>query len=172
ARPPQGLLTVARAEAARLPVQTEDVPANQLLERAASRFVVRAHDAGREITVEPSEETVRGDPLRLEQALGNLVDNALRHGSGNVALHAVEDTSEVELHVTDEGSGFPAGFLPHAFDRFARADEARGGGGSRLGLSIVEVIARAHGGSAHVENRNGGGVDAWIAVPIGEQDQP
>jgi two-component system, OmpR family, sensor kinase len=166
------LLILARAEDGRLPVQTENVPANELLERAASRFVVRAHDAGREITVEPSEETVRGDPLRLEQALGNLVDNALRHGSGNVALHAVEDTSEVELHVTDEGSGFPAGFLPHAFDRFARADEARGGGGSGLGLSIVEVIARAHGGSAHVENRNGGGVDAWIAVPIGEQDQP
>ncbi|HMB19235.1 MAG TPA: ATP-binding protein [Gaiellaceae bacterium] len=166
------LLVLARAEDGRLPVQTEDVPARELLERAASRFLGRAHDAGREITVEPSQETVRGDRVRLEQALGNLVDNALRHGAGNVKLHAVEDTSEVELHVTDEGSGFPAGFLPHAFDRFARADEARGGRGSGLGLSIVEVIARAHGGSAHVVNRNGGGVDAWIAVPIGEQDQP
>src|SRR4029453_15993638 len=121
---------------------------------------------------EPSEETVRGDPLRLEQALGNLVDNALRHGSGNGALHAVEDTSEVQLHVTDEGPAFPAGFLPQALARLAGADEARRGGGSGRGLSIVEVIARAHGGSAHVENRNGGGVDAWIAGPIGEQDQP
>jgi hypothetical protein len=89
-----------------------------------------------------------------------------------VTFHAVEDTSEVELHVIDEGSGFSAGFLPHAFDRFARADEARGGSGSGLGLSIVEVIARAHGGSAHVVNRNGGGVDAWIAVPIGDRAQP
>jgi heavy metal sensor kinase len=166
------LLILARAEDGRLPVQPENVPANELLERAASRFVGRAHDAGRDITVEPSEETVRGDRLRLEQALGNLVDNALRHGAGNVKLQAVEDTSEVELHVIDEGSGFPAGFLPHAFDRFARADEARGGSGSGLGLSIVDVIARAHGGSAHVVNRSGGGVDAWIAVPIGEQDQP
>jgi signal transduction histidine kinase len=166
------LLILARAEDGRLPVQPENVPANELLERAASRFVGRAHDAGREITVEPSEETVRGDRLRLEQALGNLVDNALRHGAGNVILHAVEDTSEVELHVIDEGAGFPAGFLPHAFDRFARANEARGGSGSGLGLSIVDVIARAHGGSAHVVNRNGGGVDAWIAVPIGAQDQP
>ena len=163
------LLVLARAENGRLRVQTEDVPARELLERAASRFLGRAHDAGREITVEPSQETVSGDRARLEQALGNLVDNALRHGAGNVTLHAVEDTSEVELHVIDEGSGFPAGFLPHAFDRFARADEARGGGGSGLGLSIVDVIARAHGGSAHVVNRNGGGVDAWIAVPIGEQ---
>ncbi|HET8873320.1 MAG TPA: ATP-binding protein [Gaiellaceae bacterium] len=163
------LLILARAEDGRLPVQAENVPAHELLERAASRFVGRAHEAGREITVEPSQETVRGDRLRLEQALGNLVDNALRHGAGNVTLHAVEDTSEVELHVTDEGSGFPAGFLPHAFDRFARADEARGGGGSGLGLSIVDVIARAHGGSAHVVNRNGGGVDAWIAVPIGQR---
>jgi two-component system, OmpR family, sensor kinase len=167
------LLILARAEDGRLRVQTENVPADELLERAASRFVGRARDAGREITVEPSGETVRGDRLRLEQALGNLVDNALRHGDGNVTLHAVEDTSEVELHVTDEGSGVPVGFLPHAFDRFARADEARGGGGSGLGLSIVDVIARAHGGSAHVVNRNGGGVDAWIALPIGsDEGQP
>jgi signal transduction histidine kinase len=167
------LLILARAEDGRLRVQTENVPADELLEGAASRFIGRARDAGREITVEPSGETVRGDRLRLEQALGNLVDNALRHGDGNVTLHAVEDTSEVELHVTDEGSGVPVGFLPHAFDRFARADEARGGGGSGLGLSIVDVIARAHGGSAQVVNRNGGGVDAWIAVPIGsDEGQP
>jgi two-component system, OmpR family, sensor kinase len=166
------LLILARAEDGRLPVQTENVSAHELLERAATRFAGRAHDAGREITVEPSQETVKGDRVRLEQALGNLIDNALRHGAGNVTLHALEDTSEVELHVTDEGSGFPDGFLPRAFDRFARADEARGGAGSGLGLSIVDVIARAHGGSAHAVNRDGGGVDAWIAVPIGEKDQP
>jgi two-component system OmpR family sensor kinase len=161
------LLILARAEDGRLPVRVEDVPARDLLERAASRFLARAGDAGREITVEPSDETVKGDRLRLEQALGNLVDNALRHGAGNVTLRAVEDTSEIELHVTDEGSGFPSEFLPHAFDRFARPDEARARGGAGLGLSIVDVIARAHGGSAHAVNREGGGVDAWIAVPNG-----
>jgi two-component system OmpR family sensor kinase len=162
------LLLLARAEDGRLPVSIEEVPAHELLERTALRFESRARDAGREITVEPSEDTVKGDRLRLEQALGNLVDNALRHGGGNVTLHALRDTAEVELHVTDEGSGFPSGFLPRAFDRFARADEARsGGGGAGLGLSIVDVIARAHGGSAHAVNRESGGVDAWIAVPNG-----
>ena len=58
----------------------------------------------------------------------------------------------------------PAQFLPRAFDRFSRADEARGAGGTGLGLAIVDLVARAHGGEARLANRPGGGVDAWITV--------
>ena len=71
----------------------------------------------------------------------------------------------VELHVLDEGTGFPAEFLEHAFERFARADQARAGEGAGLGLAIVETVARAHGGSAHAVNREGGGADVWISLP-------
>ena len=72
------------------------------------------------------------DPARIEQALANLVENALVHGAGDVELFAVERrTGVVELHVADRGAGFPDGFLERAFDRFSRADEARSEGGSR-----------------------------------------
>jgi signal transduction histidine kinase len=59
--------------------------------------------------------------------------------------------------------------VPRAFDRFSRADEARSPGGAGLGLAIVELIARAHGGSAAVANRDGAGADAWITLPRAEE---
>src|SRR4029079_17889639 len=104
------------------------------------------------------------DPARIEQALANLVDNALHHGQGTVHLSARVVEDRVELHVQDEGSGFPPDFLPRAFERFTRADEARTRGGTGLGLAIASAIAIAHGGSAHAMNRKTG-ADVWISVP-------
>ena len=111
---------------------------------------------------------MEGDRIRLEQALGNLVDNALRHGEGEVRLSALEVNGAVEFHVTDEGPGFPAEFLDHAFLRFARPDPARSGGGAGLGLAIVRAVAEAHAGTAHATNREGAGADVWIALPSGQ----
>jgi two-component system, OmpR family, sensor kinase len=68
------------------------------------------------------------------------------------------------LHVTDGGPGFDQAFLPRAFERFSRADEARGGGGAGLGLSIVQLIASAHGGSVGATNLLQGGADVWLTV--------
>jgi signal transduction histidine kinase len=101
----------------------------------------------------------------MEQALGNMVDNALRHGAGTVTLRAVSRNGRVELHVIDEGAGFPPAFLPAAFERFARADEARSRGGTGLGLAIAAAVAHAHGGEAHAANRKDGGADVWVALP-------
>ena len=95
-----------------------------------------------------------------------MVDNALRHGAGDVHLEARRADGSVELHVTDYGNGFPAGFEARAFERFSRADAARSGGGTGLGLAIVETIAAAHGGGAHAANRPGGGADVWITLPV------
>jgi signal transduction histidine kinase len=72
---------------------------------------------------------------------------------------------EVELHVADQGRGFDDAFLARAFDRFSRADEARGGGGAGLGLSIVQLIVEAHGGTARAANLADGGADVWLAFP-------
>jgi len=108
---------------------------------------------------------VRGDRLRLEQALTGLVDNALRHGAGEVRLWAEETEGEFVLHVADEGAGFPGDFIAHAFERFARADAARGRGGAGLGLAIVDTIARAHGGRAAARNLPDGGADVSISLP-------
>ena len=109
---------------------------------------------------------VEADGCDFEQALGNLVDNALRYGGDEVTLEAARSDGRIELHVHDNGTGFPPEFLAHAFDRFTRADAARSGGGAGLGLSIVRAIAESHHGSAHVANRGRGGADTWISLPI------
>jgi two-component system, OmpR family, sensor kinase len=110
---------------------------------------------------------VVADRMRLEQALGNLVANALRYGDGSVDLHTDVHDGTIEFHVTDEGRGFTPEFIPRAFDRFSRAEATRATAGSGLGLAIVALIAEAHGGSAGVANRPSGGADAWIALPRG-----
>ena len=155
------LLLLARSEQGHLHLQREPVDPDGLLHTVARRFAQNG-----EIAVEPGREPqFSADRLRLEQAVGNLVDNALRHGGRDVVLTAVRRNGSVELHVLDDGVGFPPAFLDHAFERFTRADEARGGDGTGLGLAIVETVARAHGGSAHAENREGGGADVWISLP-------
>jgi signal transduction histidine kinase len=163
------LLLIARADQGPLPIRRETVAASDLLEDAATRFGNRAAALDRELLVEPSELRLDADPLRVGQALVNLVDNALVHGAGAIELAAVERDGLVELHVRDGGPGFPVGFRPRAFDRFSRGDEARGRGGSGLGLSIVELVARAHGGDVGLHDRPSGGADVWISLPSASQ---
>jgi two-component system OmpR family sensor kinase len=159
------LLLIARSDQGHLPIRREQVTAGALLRAAADRFAVRAGEHRRTIVVSGDDGLmVEADPAHVEQALGNLIDNALSHGAGPIELFAVRRGDLVELHVTDEGPGLPAPFVARAFDRFSRADEARSRGGTGLGLSIVDLIARAHGGMAGAGNRPGGGADVWIAV--------
>jgi heavy metal sensor kinase len=160
----EDLLVLARSDRTTLELHRTSVPVREVMERVAERFA--NHADGRSIEVDgPEDLRVLADAPRLEQALGNLVDNALRHGSGAVRISAAERNGSVELHVADEGPGFPPQFLPRAFERFSRADEARTGGGAGLGLAIVSVIAKAHGGTAHAVNRDGTGTDVWISLP-------
>lgn len=161
----EDLLVLARSDEGGLPVRFESFRVETLFDTVATRFADRARGLARSVVVEPAGEVIDGDRLRLEQALGNLVDNALRHGAGVVRLRAEPSPGGVELHVLDQGQGLPTEFLPNAFHRFSRGDEARGRGGTGLGLSIVEVIAQAHGGSAHALNRDAGGADVWIELP-------
>ena len=74
---------------------------------------------------------------------------------------------DLVIEVADSGPGFPAEFLPHAFERFARPDSsrARGAGGAGLGLAIVDAIAQAHGGTATAHNRPDGGALVALALP-------
>jgi two-component system OmpR family sensor kinase len=155
ARLAEDLLVLARLDEGRLPLRTETVSAGDLLEAVARRFDTRASGEGRTLEVEADALSLDGDRLRLEQALGNLVDNALRYGAGTVRLEAARTDGEVELRVADEGEGFAPELLPVAFDRFTRRDEARGDGAAGLGLAIVAAIARAHGGTVRAENRQG-----------------
>ena len=146
------LLVLSQLEDGRMPLRVEAVEPRELLDTVARRFAARATAAGRALEVHADDDAeLFGDPLRLEQALGNLVDNALRHGAGAVRLEAQRVDGGVELRVEDEGSGLPPAYLPHAFERFTRADESRARGGAGLGLAIVAAIARAHGGAAQAD---------------------
>jgi len=166
ARLADDLLLIARSERGELPLQVETVQADELLASVARKFQWRADAERRPLAHEaPANLRLHADRLRVEQALGNLVDNALRHGGGTVLLRAEAVNGRVELHVEDGGGGFPPAFLEHAFERFSRPDAARERGGAGLGLSIVRTIAEAHGGSADAANVHGGGADVWLAVP-------
>jgi signal transduction histidine kinase len=162
----EDLLTIAQTDRGELPVRLERVEVDQVLDDVAARFGRRAEEDGRALSQgDESGLTVSGDRLRLEQALGNLLDNALRYGAGPVELAACVSNGSVELHVRDRGSGFSEEFRERAFERFSRAEASRSQNGSGLGLAIVEAIARAHRGEAHIENRADGGADAWLALP-------
>jgi signal transduction histidine kinase len=164
----EDLLVIARLDQGRFPVRSEEVGVHDLLESVALRFKRRAADHGIEFLVDaPEDLRLVVDPLRFEQAVGNLIDNALRHGDGRVELVARAAGDRVEVHVRDDGSGFDQRFLATAFDRFTRGDAARARGGAGLGLAIVRAIAEAHAGQAHARNRpeGEGGADVWLDLP-------
>ena len=152
ARLAEDLLVIARSDQGRLPIALEATELNPLLERVRDRFAPQAAEAGREISVSaPSGSQAEIDPMRIEQALGNLVDNSLRHGAGDVRLAADQNGGSTVLEVSDGGPGFPDAFRDRAFERFSRADEGRTGGGAGLGLAIVRAVAQAHGGDAEAD---------------------
>ena len=166
----EDLLLIARSDRGRLPLRVEELELDALFETMLARFAWRAADAGRNLDAEPARGLrIEGDRIRLEQALSNLVDNALRYGEGDVRLYGTCGET-TELHVVDDGPGFPPDFSEQAFERFTRADTARGRGGAGLGLSIVRTIAEAHGGTAGALNSPSGGVDAWISLPAAAAD--
>jgi signal transduction histidine kinase len=164
----EDLLLIARSDKGELPLRRERIDVSSLLASVATRFEWRAQRTGREILhTAPAGMEVNGDRIRLEQALGNLVDNALRHGAGTVRIEAAaEPDQRVALCVRDEGPGFPPDFLSIAFERFTRPSANRQGPGSGLGLAIVQTIAVAHGGIAVAANREEGGADVSIVLPL------
>jgi heavy metal sensor kinase len=162
----EDLLMLTQADQGSLPIRRESIDLSASLERLRERFGQRASKAGRAIvTSAPVGLSLRADTLRLEQALGNLLDNALRHGAGTVLVRAERRGDGVELQVSDDGPGFPPHFLKAAFERFTRADPTRSSGGAGLGLSIVRSIARAHGGEAYVGNAPAGGALVGLSIP-------
>ncbi|MEA2473375.1 MAG: hypothetical protein QOE06_1290 [Thermoleophilaceae bacterium] len=170
ARLAEDLLVIARSDRGRLPVRPEAVDAAELIGDLRERFHLRAREAGRTLVADvPEGVRLSADRLRLEQALGNMVDNALRYGDGEIRLGAVARNGVVDLHVRDRGAGFPPGFIEEAFERFTRADHARSRGGTGLGLAIVQAIARAHEGRAYARNVAGGGTDVWIELPAAHE---
>lgn len=168
----EDLLLIARSDRGRLQLHIESLDVPDLLGSVLSRTELRAEAAGTTVVASAAGVThVDADRLRLEQALGNLVDNALRYGGDEVRLEASRHDGEIRLHVRDNGPGFPEDFLERAFERFTRADAARGAGGAGLGLAIVGAIAEAHGGNARAVNTIPTGADVWVSLPDPRADE-
>ncbi|MFG2114488.1 ATP-binding protein [Streptomyces sp. NPDC048718] len=137
----------------RTPVDVES-----LVRSTVDPYRTNAGRGRRALTVDAESVTARVDARWIRPALGNLIDNALRHGTGDVRITAVVRDGRLRLSVADEGTGFPPGFLPHAFDRFSRAETSRSTPGSGLGLAFAAAVAASHGGVAHADNTADGAV--------------
>lgn len=129
----------------------DPVDLDLLLRDVTSRFAAQANAEGRRLgELTPTGLTIQGNQHWLELALSNLVSNALRYGKGTIRVTATETRERTQLAVSDEGPGFPADFVDHAFDRFTRADTSRTTRGTGLGLALVQAVAEAHGGTASI----------------------
>lgn len=168
----EDLLVLAQTDRGRLPVSVDAVCMRTVLEDVSERFALRAQSARRAIEIQCAPDLQASvDRLRIEQAIGNLLDNSLRYGDGTIELSAERDGANLAIVVADRGRGFPDGFAARAFERFSRPSATHGDdGGAGLGMAIVQSIAFAHGGVARVEDGSGGGACVRLELPC--LDQP
>ncbi|MGW3214781.1 sensor histidine kinase [Streptomyces parvus] len=190
------LQDLAAADAGALRLHPEPVEVRELLGQVAAAHQARAENTGvtLAVTAPAPGPALNADPVRLRQAVGNLVSNAVRHTpeGGRVTLRAyvagrdasgpyapgpnaseegcgtaVTGGGTVVIEVTDTGSGIPADDLPHVFDRFWRAEKSRSRrtGGSGLGLAIVRKLVEAHGGTAEATSIEGEGSTFALRLP-------
>jgi two-component system, OmpR family, sensor histidine kinase MprB len=114
---------------------------------------------------------VRGDPARLDRAIWNLLDNAIKWSPDGGEVE-VEVSESGEVSVADRGPGIEAEDMPHVFDRFFRSAAARELPGSGLGLAIVRRAAETHGGTVRAESRPGGGTVIRLRLPAVAEQVP
>ncbi|WP_189864670.1 sensor histidine kinase [Streptomyces poonensis] len=174
------LQDLAAADAGALRLHREPVHIDELLAQVAAAHQAGADTAGVTVEVITAERapTPTADPVRLRQAIGNLVSNAIRHtpAGGRITLHAygTHDGQETVIDVTDTGTGITPTDLPHVFDRFWRAEKSRNRrtGGSGLGLAIVRKLAEAHGGTVSATSTKGEGSVFTLRLPTAPDEGP
>ncbi|MEP6800880.1 MAG: ATP-binding protein [Acidobacteriota bacterium] len=165
------LQDLAAAETGQLGLRPRRIETAGALAAAAAAIATRAQNDGVAVSVRSTEDipAVRADPARLAQIIGNLLSNAVTHTppGGRVEVGATRCGREVEIFVSDTGTGIAPEHLPHVFERFYRADpsRARRSGGTGLGLAIVRQLVEAQGGRARVESKPGEGARFAFTLP-------
>ncbi|WP_328603157.1 HAMP domain-containing histidine kinase [Amycolatopsis sp. NBC_00345] len=146
----EDLRDISDADAGQLRIHPETVLVADLVDQVVAAHAPDAREVALTATVDDPDLVLVADPVRLRQAIGNLVANALRYTppGGRVTVRAAADGDQVVIEVADTGTGIAAEDLPFVFDRFWRADKsrARRTGGSGLGLAIVRHLVEAHDG--------------------------
>jgi signal transduction histidine kinase len=168
----EDLRLLSLADTGQLQLTLVPFDAGKLIERVAGLMtpLAEAHGVNLKTAVPLLPVTLNGDKDKLQQALTNLIDNAVRHApsGGQVTVGVAHTKQTVFISVADNGTGIPAEDLPHVFERFWRGDKSRSrhSGGSGLGLSIVKQIAELHGGTVQVVSPESGGTQFTIALPL------
>ena len=160
------LLFVARADAAREPIERKQFDGRAALEKIGTFYQTIAED--RHVTINcTGEGEIYGDPVLLSRAVSNLVDNALRFtpDGGAIQLSIAARPTHSEVTVADSGCGIPSEHLPRVFDRFYRIDSSRSSDGAGLGLALVKSIVDLHGGSAKIESTVNRGTTVILTFP-------
>ncbi len=156
----EDLRTLSLADAGELSINRQPVQPRELVERLVNAFQNQAekNQVALKASVEAGLPEIQMDPERMQQALGNLVSNALRYtpAGGEISIRARREADALLLEVTDTGSGISAEALPHIFERFYRADEARQESGSGLGLAITRSLVELQGGTITAESAGEG----------------
>jgi two-component system sensor histidine kinase KdpD len=143
----------------------------EIVERVSAAARRRGATQAIEVSLAPDLPLAFADPILLEQALGNVVENAVRHAgpTARIAVSASAIVDAVRIVVEDDGPGIPVDVLPHVFEKFVRAsrDGSDGGEGSGLGLAIAKGIADAHGGAVVAESpvADGHGTRVTMVLP-------
>jgi signal transduction histidine kinase len=163
----EDLLDTVRLQAGRLSLDVEDVSVDEIIRQAEETF--RPVAARRRVNLETAGRdgaTVRADPTRVSQIVGNLLGNAIKFTpeQGSVKLLARPQDAQVLFQVTDDGPGIPADNMPHIFDNFwqARKSDRRGVG---LGLAIAKTLVEAQGGKIWVESKVDHGSTFSFSLP-------
>jgi len=166
------LLDVSRITSGKITLQRERVPVAAVIAQAVETARPAAESRHENLAVEVAADAgvVDGDSARLVQAVGNLLDNAIKYSEdgGQVRLTARADAQEVVIVVRDEGVGIDAELLPHVFDLFIQADRSleRRQGGLGIGLTLVRRLVEMHGGRVEVASGGAGrGSEFTIRLP-------
>ncbi len=163
------LLVLSALESGTIPIKRECVDLQALLHQVTDEFQKRATEKGITITCSLPRVCIWGDPLRIEQVLSNLIDNAIKYGrpNGHIQIGASIKGTIAEVFVADDGPGIPPEALERIFEKFYRVDasRSRATGGTGLGLAIVKQIIQAHGGKVWAESILGKGTTFRFTLP-------
>ena len=167
----EDLRTLALGDAGQLPLEQKEIRLSGVVERTVSGYRAQAQASGIDLRLHQAPDVrVSADPGRIEQVIGNLLANALRHAPRGTCVDVGLEArgGRARLEITDRGEGIPAEALPYVFERFYRADRSRSRevGGTGLGLAISRQIVQAHGGTITAANRPDGGAAFIVELPL------